>query len=101
MASHCYEGGMVGGFCATNVGHFRPLGIEGWRLAFHFVALISFVCCLLVLRYAADPRRKVHRIDSWQDPLLQEDRLWNCNSRILECAEHLQQESPKEQGVVY
>ena len=49
----------MGGFCATNVGHFRPLGIEGWRLAFHFVALISFICCLLVLKYAADPRRKV------------------------------------------
>ena len=53
------SGGMVGGFCATNVGHFQPLGMEGWRLAFHFVALISFICCLLVLKYAADPRRKV------------------------------------------
>lgn len=54
-----HAGGMMGGFCATNLGHFKPAGVEGWRLAFQFVAIISFVCCLLVLRYAADPRKKV------------------------------------------
>ena len=51
---------MLGGFFATNIGHFRPLGIEGWRFAFHFVAVISLVVCVLVLRFASDPRKKVN-----------------------------------------
>ena len=50
---------MVGGFFGTNVGHFQPLGIEGWRLAFHMVAVISLTTAVLVFYYAADPRRKV------------------------------------------
>ena len=58
LIKHC-PGGMFGGFFATNIGHFRPLGIEGWRFAFHFVAAVSLVVCVMVLRYAADPRRKV------------------------------------------
>ena len=49
----------MGGFFATNVGHFQPLGIEGWRFAFYFVAAISLIVCGLVLKYAADPRKKV------------------------------------------
>ena len=50
---------MVGGFFGTNVGHFQPLGMDGWRLAFHLVAAISLVTAALVFYYAADPRRKV------------------------------------------
>lgn len=51
-------GGMFGGFFATNVGHFRFGLLDGWRLAFHFVALISLICSLMVLKFAADPRKK-------------------------------------------
>ncbi|KAK9801849.1 hypothetical protein WJX73_001027 [Symbiochloris irregularis] len=51
-------GGMIGGFFGTNVGHFQPLGIEGWRLAFHLMALVSLVTAALVFLHAADPRRK-------------------------------------------
>jgi predicted MFS family arabinose efflux permease len=50
---------MFGGFFATNVGHFRFGLLDGWRLAFHFVALISLICSLMVLKFAADPRKKV------------------------------------------
>ncbi len=50
---------MLGGFFATNVGHFRFGLLEGWRLAFHFVAFISVLCGLLVLKLATDPRKKV------------------------------------------
>lgn len=52
-------GGMLGGFFATNIGHFHPFGIEGWRFAFYFVAAISMAVCVLVLRFATDPRKKV------------------------------------------
>ena len=49
----------MGGFFGTNVGHFQPLGMEGWRLAFHLVAAISLTTAFLVFYHATDPRRKV------------------------------------------
>ena len=47
---------MVGGFFATNVGATRPLGIDGWRFAFHLMATVSIVTAALVLNMASDPR---------------------------------------------
>ena len=40
-------GGMLGGLFATNVGSTGP---DGWRLAFHLMALVSIVTGLLVWR---------------------------------------------------
>ncbi len=40
-------GGMLGGFFATNIGSRSP---NGWRYAFHLMALISIVTGLLVWR---------------------------------------------------
>ena len=54
----------MGGFFGTNVGHFQPLGIEGWRLAFHLVAVISLTTAGLVYFYGSDPRRKVRTCSS-------------------------------------
>lgn len=53
---HPVTGGMIGGFFATNVGATRPLGIEGWRFAFHLMAAVAFATVYLVLRWAVDPR---------------------------------------------
>jgi MFS family permease len=36
-------GGMLGGVFATNMGGLRPLGIDGWRAAFHCIALLSLI----------------------------------------------------------
>ena len=49
-------GGMIGGFFATNFSHMQILGIDGWRFAFHFVAVISVLVGLGVLKFAVDPR---------------------------------------------
>lgn len=54
-----WAGGMAGGFFATNIGGTVVLGIEGWRCAFHFVALVSVSTSLLVMWLAVDPRSKV------------------------------------------
>ena len=35
------------------------LGIEGWRCAFHLVALVSIVTSVLTMWLAADPRKKL------------------------------------------
>lgn len=53
-------GGMAGSFFATNVGGMRPLGVEGWRFAFHLVAAVSILTAMLVFRFAVDPRHMHH-----------------------------------------
>ena len=59
ISSSGAPGGLAGGFFATSVGGLRPLGLEGWRFAFHVVAGISIGAGLVVLAIARDPRRKV------------------------------------------
>lgn len=49
-------GGMAGALFATNVSGFMPLGIPGWRFAFHCVAGLSLATAFLVLRCTNDPR---------------------------------------------
>jgi predicted MFS family arabinose efflux permease len=49
---------MLGGFFATNVGAAQMFGLEGWRCAFHAVALVSVSTSLLVMWLAVDPRRR-------------------------------------------
>ncbi|KAK9835393.1 hypothetical protein WJX81_006954 [Elliptochloris bilobata] len=57
-------GGLAGGFFATSIGGLHPLGLEGWRFAFHVVAGISVAAGLTVLAIARDPRRKAtHMMD--------------------------------------
>ncbi|WIA28672.1 hypothetical protein OEZ86_011208 [Tetradesmus obliquus] len=51
-------GGMLGGVFATNMGGLRPLGIDGWRAAFHCIALLSLIVGGLALLFASDPRRR-------------------------------------------
>ncbi|CAL8466343.1 g5879 [Coccomyxa elongata] len=51
-------GGMAGGFFATNLGGMQILGLEGWRCAFHLVAIVSVTTSVLVMWLAVDPRRK-------------------------------------------
>ncbi|CAK0783950.1 hypothetical protein CVIRNUC_007153 [Coccomyxa viridis] len=52
-------GGLIGGFFATNLGRSTIAGIEGWRCAFHLVALVSLITSGLTLWLAVDPRRKL------------------------------------------
>ncbi|GMH36612.1 hypothetical protein BSKO_04485 [Bryopsis sp. KO-2023] len=47
---------MVGGVFSTNVGHLTPFGMDGWRVALHSIALLSFVTGFLVVAFAVDPR---------------------------------------------
>ena len=52
----CTQGGMIGGFFATNIGSTMPFGMDGWRFAFHLMALVSLVTSGLVFYIATDPR---------------------------------------------
>ena len=51
-------GGMAGGLFATNIGHVRPFGVEGWRIAF----------------LSVDPRYKIEEPQYAQDPDIFKER---------------------------
>lgn len=63
-------GGMLGGVYATNMGGHRPYGMDGWRFAFHTVAVVSIIMGILALLYAVDPRasRGVYSLLPSSDP---------------------------------
>ena len=56
---HLCAGGLIGGFFATNLGRSTVFGIEGWRCAFHLVALVSIVTSVMTMWLAVDPRKKL------------------------------------------
>jgi MFS family permease len=53
-------GGMLGALFATNVGAYRPLGVEGWRFAFVTVSLLSAATGLLNAALVVDPTYQPH-----------------------------------------
>lgn len=69
-------GGMVAAFMATNMGgkEYRAIvgssmTIEGWRVAFFCVAIVSIATAILVLFFVEDPRRSVgerERTKAWK-----------------------------------
>lgn len=59
---HGRAGGMAGAFFATNISHYSPYGMEGWRFAFHVVAALSVFLALLLRMFARDPRKKVNAL---------------------------------------
>ena len=67
-------GGMAGGLFATNIGHVRPFGVEGWRIAFLSVAALSAVVGALNLVYSVDPRYKIEEPQYAQDPDIFKER---------------------------
>lgn len=48
-------GSIIGGFFSLLLASTSVMGIEGWRVAFHLVGVISIIVGILVLYYAVDP----------------------------------------------
>ncbi|XP_020241473.1 uncharacterized protein LOC109819913 isoform X2 [Asparagus officinalis] len=48
-------GSIIGGFFSLLLASTSVMGIEGWRVAFHLVGIISIIVGILVLYYAVDP----------------------------------------------
>jgi MFS family permease len=61
-------GGTFGALLATNLGHLRPFGIEGWRFAFFGVAMLSAAVGVLNLLGSVDPRIRADVPEYAQDP---------------------------------
>ncbi|XP_056168617.1 uncharacterized protein LOC115661906 isoform X3 [Syzygium oleosum] len=49
-------GSIIGSLCSVLIASTSFLGIPGWRIAFHLVAIISVVVGILVRLFANDPR---------------------------------------------
>ncbi|OAY62870.1 Protein spinster [Ananas comosus] len=49
-------GSIIGGFFALMLASTTIMGIAGWRIAFHLVAIISVLVGILVRLFAVDPR---------------------------------------------
>ncbi|KAK4264902.1 hypothetical protein QN277_026021 [Acacia crassicarpa] len=49
-------GSIIGGLCSVLLASTSFLGIPGWRLSFHLVALISVLVGILIYLFANDPR---------------------------------------------
>lgn len=49
-------GSIIGGLCAVLFATTPIMGIPGWRIAFHLVAIISVIVGILVRLFAKDPR---------------------------------------------
>lgn len=48
-------GSLFGGFFALLLASTTVMGIDGWRIAFHFVAIVSVLVGILVRLFAKDP----------------------------------------------
>ncbi|KAB1208752.1 Multidrug resistance protein 1 [Morella rubra] len=48
-------GAIIGGFCSVLLASTSVMGIPGWRIAFHLVALMSLIVGILVRLFATDP----------------------------------------------
>ncbi|TXG60687.1 hypothetical protein EZV62_015260 [Acer yangbiense] len=49
-------GSIIGGLCSTLIASTSFMGIPGWRIAFHLVAIVSVIVGILVRVFANDPR---------------------------------------------
>nr|POE82084.1 protein spinster [Quercus suber] len=48
-------GSIIGGLCAVLFAPTSILGVPGWRIAFHLIAIISVIVGILVVLFANDP----------------------------------------------
>ncbi|KAK4264904.1 hypothetical protein QN277_026022 [Acacia crassicarpa] len=55
LAVTAYFGSIIGGACSVLLASTSFLGIPGWRISFHLVALISVLVGILVYLFANDP----------------------------------------------
>ncbi|KAK0607396.1 hypothetical protein LWI29_014259 [Acer saccharum] len=53
-------GSIIGGLCSTLIASTSFMGIPGWRIAFHLVAIVSVIVGILVHVFANDSRSDVY-----------------------------------------
>ncbi|KAL5820202.1 hypothetical protein ACOSQ3_022084 [Xanthoceras sorbifolium] len=69
-------GSIIGGLCSTLIASTSFMGIPGWRIAFHLVAMISVIVGILVRIFANDPRFADGDGDSTAKDQAQDKSLW-------------------------
>ncbi|KAI3434216.1 uncharacterized protein J3R85_006668 [Psidium guajava] len=69
-------GSIIGGLCSVLIASTSFLGIPGWRIAFHLVAIISVVVGILVRLFAKDPRNP-------DDKNLAKESFWSALKNLV------------------
>ncbi|XP_048141547.1 lincomycin resistance protein-like isoform X3 [Rhodamnia argentea] len=69
-------GSIIGGLCSVLIASTSFLGIPGWRIAFHLVAIISVVVGILVRLFAKDPRNS-------DDKNLAKESFWSALKNLV------------------
>ncbi|XP_066390176.1 uncharacterized protein [Miscanthus floridulus] len=83
-------GSIFGGFFALMLAQTTILGIEGWRIAFHLVAIVSVIVGILVWFFAVDPHFPTNNAASHAAPVIQKSALDEARELIIEAKSIIQ-----------
>ncbi|CAD6225152.1 unnamed protein product [Miscanthus lutarioriparius] len=83
-------GSIFGGFFALMLAQTTILGIEGWRIAFHLVAIVSVIVGILVWFFAVDPHFPTNNAASHAAPVSQKSALDEARELIIEAKSIIQ-----------
>lgn len=83
-------GSIFGGFFALMLAQTTILGIEGWRIAFHLVAIVSVIVGILVWFFAVDPHFSTNSAASHAAPVSQKSALDEARELIIEAKSIIQ-----------
>ncbi|XP_039794999.1 uncharacterized protein LOC120660515 isoform X1 [Panicum virgatum] len=83
-------GSIFGGFFALMLAQTTFLGIAGWRIAFHLVAIVSVIVGLLVWLFVVDPHFPANNIGSHAAPMSKKSALEEARELIIEAKSIIQ-----------
>jgi MFS family permease len=77
-------GSIFGGFFALMLAQTTFMGIAGWRIAFHLVAIVSVIVGLLVWFFAVDPHFPANNSGTHAAPISKKSALEEARELIIE-----------------
>ncbi|RLN33993.1 uncharacterized protein C2845_PM03G33190 [Panicum miliaceum] len=83
-------GSIFGGFFALMLAQTTFLGVAGWRIAFHLVAVVSVIVGLLVWFFAMDPHFPANNTGSHAAPISKKSALEEARELIIEAKSIIQ-----------
>ncbi|RCV11481.1 hypothetical protein SEVIR_2G197000v4 [Setaria viridis] len=83
-------GSIFGGFFALMLAQTTFLGIAGWRIAFHLVAIVSVVVGILVWLFAVDPHFPANNAGLHATPISKKSALDEARELLIEAKSIIQ-----------
>ncbi|KAF8688734.1 hypothetical protein HU200_042212 [Digitaria exilis] len=83
-------GSIFGGFFALMLAQTTFLGIAGWRIAFHLVAIVSVIVGILVWLFAVDPHFPANNAGLHAEPVSKKSALDEARELLIEAKSIIQ-----------